>query len=56
VVYRPQTERWSHYFEAELPAQFDAVVHIDETSAVEPLETTSVWEEGELPDTYPWAV
>jgi erythromycin esterase-like protein len=31
-------------------------VHIDETSAVEPLEPTSEWEQGELPETYPWAV
>ena len=56
VVYQPQTERLSHYFEARIARQFDAVVHFDETHAVEPLETTSVWEEGELPETYPWAV
>ena len=56
VVYRPATERWSHYFEAELAGQFDAVIHIDETSAVEPLESTSEWEAGELPETYPWGV
>jgi len=36
--------------------QFDAVVHIDETQAVEPLERTSEWETGELPETYPWGV
>src|SRR5207237_750923 len=23
VIYRPETERWSHYFEACLPDQFD---------------------------------
>jgi erythromycin esterase-like protein len=56
VIYRPETERLSHYFEAELPRQFDAVIHIDETHAVEPLELTSEWEAGELPETYPWAV
>jgi erythromycin esterase-like protein len=56
VVYRPETERLSHYFEAELSRQFDAVIHIDETHAVEPLEVTSEWEAGELPETYPWAV
>jgi erythromycin esterase-like protein len=56
VIYRPETERISHYFEARLADQFDAVIHIDETSAVEPLEPTSIWEEGELPETYPWAV
>ncbi|MGZ4347963.1 MAG: erythromycin esterase family protein, partial [Gaiellaceae bacterium] len=56
VIYRPQTERISHYFDARLADQFDAVIHIDETSAVEPLERTSEWEAGDLPETYPWAV
>jgi erythromycin esterase-like protein len=56
VIYLPRTERVSHYFEARLPDQFDAVIHIDETRAVVPLERTSGWEAGELPDTYPWAV
>jgi erythromycin esterase-like protein len=56
VIYRPETERLSHYFQAQLGSQFDAVIHIDETHAAEPLERTSVWEEGELPETYPWAV
>ena len=56
VIYRPQTERISHYFDARLADQFDAVIHIDESSAVEPLERTSEWEAGELPETYPWAV
>ena len=56
VVYRPETERISHYFHARLSDQFDVVVHVDETSAVEPLERTGVWEEGELPETYPWGV
>ena len=56
VVYRPETERFSHYFGATLAEQFDAVIHVDETRGVEPLERTSEWEEGELPETYPWAV
>jgi erythromycin esterase-like protein len=56
VIYRPETERLSHYFEARLASQFDAIVHFDETRAVEPLERTSEWEAGELPETYPWAV
>jgi hypothetical protein len=56
VIYRPQTERQSHYFDAALAQQFDAVIHFDETRAVEPLEYTSGWETGELPETYPWAV
>jgi erythromycin esterase-like protein len=53
VVYRPETERYSHYFEVELPAQFDAIIHLDETRALEPIERTAVWEHGELPETYP---
>jgi erythromycin esterase-like protein/predicted phosphoribosyltransferase len=56
VVYRPETERISHYFHARLADQFDAVIHIDETHALEPLERTSEWEAGELPETYPWGV
>jgi erythromycin esterase-like protein len=56
VVYRPETERLSHYFDARLASQFDMVIHLDETHAVEPLERTSDWEAGELPETYPWAV
>ena len=56
VIYRPETERFSHYFQARLADQFDAVIHIDETQALEPLEATSEWERGELPETYPFAV
>lgn len=56
VIYRPETERLNHYFHTRLPEQFDAVIHIDETRAVEPLERTGIWEEGELPETYPFKV
>jgi erythromycin esterase-like protein len=56
VVYRPQTERLSHYFFCELADQFDAIVHIDETHALEPLERTPVWEMEEPPVTYPTAL
>jgi erythromycin esterase-like protein len=57
VIYRPETERFSHYFHARLAQQFDAVIHIDETSALEPLVPAGVWEgAGELPETYPWGV
>jgi erythromycin esterase-like protein/predicted phosphoribosyltransferase len=56
VIYRPRTERQSHYFHARLSDQFDAVIHIDETRAVEPLERTARWEEGEVPETFPHAV
>ena len=37
VIYRPETERWSHYSEAILPRQFDGWVWFDETHAVTPL-------------------
>ncbi len=58
VVYRPDTERRSHYFGAHLPRQFDALLHYDHTRAVEPLERTPAWERGEVevPETYPTAL
>ena len=56
VIYVPESERVSHYFQARLANQFDAVIHLDETRAVEPLERTSQWEAGEFPETYPFAV
>jgi erythromycin esterase-like protein len=56
VIYRPETERQSHYFAASLSRQFDAVIHIDGTRAVEPLERTPEWELSEPPETYPFAV
>jgi erythromycin esterase-like protein len=56
VIYRPETERASHYFFAHMAGQFDALVHIDETRAVEPLERTAGWDVGEPPETYPSAL
>jgi erythromycin esterase-like protein len=56
VIYRPDTERYSHYFHARLSEQFDAVLHFDETKAVEPLERTAEWEAGEVPETFPFGV
>lgn len=56
VIYRPETERLSHYFEANLAEQFDAVVHFDETSAVQPLELESKWDAAEAPETFPTGV
>jgi erythromycin esterase-like protein len=53
VIYAPETERSSHYFQAQLSQQFDAVLHFDETRAVEPLERTVEWEAGEVPETFP---
>ena len=56
VIYLPQTERLSHYFHARLPDQFDAMIHFDETRAVEPLERYALWETGEPPETYPTGI
>src|SRR5213080_4966738 len=56
VIYLPQTERQSHYFEARLSIQFDAVIHLDETSALQPLERHALWETGEPPGTFPTGV
>jgi erythromycin esterase-like protein len=56
VIYRPETERQSHYFYARLADQFDALLHFDETRAVEPLERTPEWrmeEVGEAAETFP---
>lgn len=54
VIYLPQSERISHYFKARLSEQFDAMIHFDETRALEPLERTPHWESGEAPETYPF--
>ena len=51
VIYRPETERVSHYFDARLPDQFDAIIHIDSSRAVEPLDLIQP-PTGE-PDTFP---
>lgn len=56
VVYRPETERLSHYFSSHLSRQFDAVYHFDQTRAVEPLEKTMSWEKGEFPETFPTGI
>jgi protein-L-isoaspartate(D-aspartate) O-methyltransferase len=53
VIYRPETERHSHYFDASLPHQFDEWIWFDKTSAVQPL-TTKQLAEHEPP--HPFAV
>ena len=53
VIYRPETERVSHYFEARLYDQFDALIYFDQTRAVEPLDRTAGWDSGDPPETYP---
>jgi erythromycin esterase-like protein len=56
VIYRPETERQSHYFDAVLSDQFDAVIHWDETHALEPLERSAQWDRGEPPETFPTGI
>ena len=56
VIYRPDTERQSHYFFASLPHQFDAVIHFDHSRAVEPLERWEIVHTEEAPETYPSAL
>lgn len=62
VIYRPRTERHSHYFHCSLPRQFDLLVHLDTTRALVPLEPPSgCWEESveareDAPETWPFAV
>jgi len=55
VIYRPHSERVSHYFFADLARQFDAVIHLDRTRALEPLDRSHLWQPGVAPeiDTYP---
>ncbi len=53
VIYRPRTERQSHYFGAHIAEQFDAVIHFDTTTALTPLETAPRWHSNEPPETYP---
>ncbi len=59
VIYRPETERQSHYFFARMALQFDALLHFDQTRAVEPLERTPEWtmaEAKEPAETFPFGL
>lgn len=53
VLYLPNSERQSHYFRANISRQFDSVVHIDQTHALEPLERNPEWVAGEVSELYP---
>ncbi|RHZ50133.1 hypothetical protein Glove_505g21 [Diversispora epigaea] len=59
VIYHPETEMKSHYFTAETSLQFDAVIHIDETSALKAMDKhdfevrDEILEKKEYPETYP---
>lgn len=56
VIYRPETERTSHYFRSALSNQFDAVIHLDETKAIEPIDPPESWHGSGLPETFPSGV
>lgn len=56
VIYRPETERMSHYFFTRLPYQFDSLIHLDETTAVKPLDISQQWQQEEWPETYPTGI
>jgi protein-L-isoaspartate(D-aspartate) O-methyltransferase len=53
VIYRPESERASHYFHSILPQQFDEYIWFDETHAVAPFDTAEL---AGLPDTYPFGI
>jgi len=53
VIYRPQTERQSHYLHARVTDQFDALIHVDRSTALVPLEPSPHWYHEEVPETYP---
>jgi len=53
VIYRPETELASHYFQAVLPRQFDEYIWFDETRAVTPLDVRKL---AGVPDTYPFGL
>jgi len=53
VIYRPDTERMSHYFYADASQQFDAIIHVDRSTALQPLERSALWQHEEAPETWP---
>jgi erythromycin esterase-like protein len=53
VIYRPESERFSHYFNARLGKQFDEYIWFDKTHAVEPLDTKQL---AGMPETYPFGL
>ncbi len=53
VIYLPATERQSHYYHVRPADQYDAMIHVDRTRALQPLEPVSTWVQGETPESYP---
>lgn len=56
VVYKPKTERYSHYFYTHITQQYDAIIHLDRTTALVPLEKTQKNPIEELPETFPFGI
>ena len=56
LIYRPDTERWSHYGEAVLPRPFDAWVRFDETKAATPLRAGAAARHWAEDETYPFGL
>jgi erythromycin esterase-like protein len=56
VIYRPRTERISHYFDTRLGEQFDSMIHLDATRALRPLEFTPAWDPQHEYETFPTGV
>lgn len=56
VIYRPETERVSHYFYAYLAEQFDGIIHFDTTRALEPIDKVASWTHEDAPETFPEGV
>ena len=56
VIYRPETERWSHYFESRIADQFDVLIHVDQTCALTPLPESIEPQPEEVPETFPSGV
>ena len=56
VVYLPESERVSHYFQSDIGKQFDAIIHVDTTRAVKALDAPAAMLHDELPETYPTGI
>ena len=56
VVYRPQSERQSHYYESVQGEQFDAYLWFTRTSPITPLDGPIAGDQGQEAETFPFGV
>jgi len=56
VIYLPESERVSHYFQTEVGKQFDGLIHFDTTRAVKPMDAPAAMLHEETPETYPTGI